>query len=517
MRFEPSRLALFFGLSVALQSVTADAIVVARVTRRGYILVDDTGDYTDQIPTANTRETVQFIADATNALEEVDGFHEGQFLAAMQIPQGQDPLAFYLPIRNDVRGIGQRSSIDGRSEVFDTNSIFGAAFPLDGFVYLNSYRFYTDPRAVIFGRFLICTQEFGHRYGAELAVPAFPVGDRDAAVDAGDDASADAGDDASVDASDDVAADASDASNDAASDAANDATGDGGDASTGPVALARDSLLGRGNTVNGQVVNRAHWSYFFNTGGSPMEGNNWTEISPGMFRTERPTFRFSPLDLYNMGLIPPSEVPTTYLIAEPQNVPRNVSRDSAPEYYNRVVTVRGRRVDVSMEDITRANGTRSPAYPAAPRNLDVVWVLWATPEDVNDELAAEFDEAVDSCALGYAFATAERGRLVTTVPGSDGGLEKDAAVSDASVDASVRDVPFDPDVPNIPPPDGMSMPGSDVPDADVPTITTPAEVHAEGGCTCTAGAPRGATPGAIAAVGVAIAAFCRRARRRVKR
>ncbi len=507
MRFDPSRLALLLGLSVALQSVTADAIVVARVTRRGYILTDDLGDYGDTIPVASTRDTVQFVADVTAALEEVEDFHEGNYLAAMQIPRGDNPLAFYLPIRNDVRGIGQRSSVDSRSEVFDTNSIFRTAFPLDGFVYLNSYRFYTDPRAVIFGRFLICTQEFGHRYGATLAVPAFPVGDRDASTD---DAAADAASDASDDALTDAAADAS---NDASGDASSDVSSDVSDASTGPAALTRDALLGRGNTVNGMVVNRAHWSYFFNTGGSPMEGNNWNEFEPGMFRTDRPTFRFSPLDMYNMGLIPASEVPTTFLIADPQNVPRNISRDSAPEYYNRVVTVRGRRVDVSMSDIMRANGTRSPAYPSAPRNLDVVWVLLAAPEDVNDELAAEFDEAIDSCALGYAFATAERGRLVTTVPGSDGGLEDDASTGDASVDAledvTRRDVPFDPDVPNIPPPDGMSMPG-----ADVPATTAPA-VRAEGGCACSTSAPRSAGGASIALALAAAVAFFRRARRGV--
>ena len=520
MRFDPSRLALLLGLSVALQSVTADAIVVARVTRRGYILTDDVGDYGDRIPVANTRDTVQFVAEVTAALEEVDGFHEGNYLAAMQIPQVETPLAFYLPIRNDVRGIGQRSSVDSRSEVFDTNSLFRTAFPLDGFVYLNSYRFYTAPRAVIFGRFLICTQEFGHRYGATLSAPAFPLGDvdastADAAVDASADVAPDAADDAVSDVFSDVFSDApSDAPTDVASDAPSDASGDVVDASTGPVALTRDALLGRGNTVNGMVVNRSHWSYFFNSGGSPMEGNNWNEIAPGMFRTDRPTFRFSPLDLYNMGLIPASEVPTTFLIADPQNAPRNVTRDSAPEYYNRVVTIRGRRVDVSMNDIVRANGMRTPTYPSAPRNLDVVWVLLAAPEDVNDELAAEFDEAIDSCALGYAFATAERGRLVTTVPGSDGGVDEDASsTGDAAVDApedvTRRDVPFEPDVPNIPPPDGMSMPG-----ADVPATVAPA-VRAEGGCACSAAAPRSKGGAPLALMAAAVVAFCRRARRGV--
>ncbi len=496
MRLDPQRLAAFLGLGVALQSATAEAIVVARVTRRGYILTDDVGDYGDTIPTSNTRATAQFIAEATAALGEVEGFHEGRFLAAMQIPSSNDPLAFYLPIRNDVRGIGQRSSVDGRSEVFDTNSFFGSAFPIDGFVYLNSYRFYTDPRSVIFGRFLICTQEFGHRYGANLAVPAYP-----ASVDAG---APDALTDAAVD---DAAVDVP--LGDVGSDAARDAVSD---ASTGPAALTRDALLGRGNSQNGMVVNRSHWSYFLNSGGSPMEGNNWNEFAPGQFRTDRPTFRFSPYDLYTMGLIPPSEVPVTFLIAEPQNVPRNISRDSAPEYYNRVVTVRGRRVDLSIDDIVRANGPRNPAYPSASRDLDVVWVLLAAPEDVNDELAAEFDEAVDSCAMGYAFATAERGRLVTTVPGADAG---EVPLDDAGFvpsDAGARDVPFNPDVPTIPPPDGMSMPGSDAGD-DAPAVS-PA-VRAEGGCACSAtgAAQSSAAPWGLCAIGAAV--FCRRARRRV--
>ncbi len=504
MRLDPPRLAVYLGLAMALQSASAEAIVVARVTRRGYILTDDVGDYGDTIPTSNTRATAQFIAEATAALGEVEGFHEGRFLAAMQIPSSNDPLAFYLPIRNDVRGIGQRSSVDGRNEVFDTNSFFGSAFPLDGFVYLNSYRFYTDPRSVIFGRFLICTQEFGHRYGANLAVPAFPTGRDAGAPDVLTDAAVD---DAAV--TDAAVTDAT-VTDAAVTDAA--VTDAASDASTGPAALTRDALLGRGNSVNGMVVNRSHWSYFLNSGGSPMEGNNWNEFAPGQFRTDRPTFRFSPYDLYSMGLIPPSEVPDTFLIAEPQNVPRNISRDSAPEYYNRVVTIRGRRVDLSIDDIVRANGPRNPAYPSASRDLDVVWVLLAAPEDVNDELAAEFDEAVDSCAMGYAFATAERGRLVTTVPGSDAG---EAPLDDAGFvpsDASVRDVPFNPDVPTIPPPDGMSMPGSDA-GGDVPAVS-PA-VRAEGGCACSAtGASQSsAAPWGLCAVAVAV--FCRRARRRV--
>jgi len=474
----------------ALQATAAEAIVVARVTRRGYIVYDDVGEWGNAVPQENATDRAHFIGATTAALSELPDFTPGKFLAVMQVPSTQNPLAYYLPIRNDVRGIGQRSPLDARSEVFDTNSFYDTTFPLDGFVYLNSYRFYTDPRALIYGRFLICTQEFGHRHAAQLAVLPNPQGTGDSGVvpaDAAEDAAADAG-----------------------ADVARDAAGDVADVPTGPQPLARDALLGRGNQNSaGMVVNRAHWSYFFNTGGSPMEGNAWTEFSPGMFRTERPTFRFSPLDLYVMGLIPASQVPPTYLIAEPSNLPRGVSRDSPPEYYNRQVTIRGRRVDVTIEDIQRANGPRNPAYSSANHDLDVMWVLLAEEGEVNDQLAAEFDEAIDSCALGYAFATGERGVLRAVVPPQpDAEAPADAAVEDvAAADAApARDAEPLPDVPTIPAPDGMANP-------DGGAVTPPpAPLHAEGGCQCAVPAAPRAPSTPLGALALGLFAFSRRKR-----
>ncbi|MBK6530828.1 MAG: hypothetical protein IPF99_14815 [Deltaproteobacteria bacterium] len=430
----PRRLLATAALSataLSLASAASEAIVVARVTRHGYILTDDPAEplYGENLPVTNTREMYTFIYEVTNALNEVEGFHQGRYLATMQLPSTQQPLAFYLPIRNDVRGIGQRSSTDARAEVFDNNRALSTAFPLDGFLYLNSLRFYTDPRSINFGRYLICTQEFGHRYGPRLEITPFPQGAPDAGTsnDGGPRrrhvperrreppgrrghlgraphprrrrhhrraAVTDAG----------------------LSDAATQdgATADGAVAPMAP--LTRDALLGRGNEINGMTVNRAHWSYFFNTGGSPMEGNLWTEISPGEFRTERPSFRFSDFDLYNMGLVPACAVRPTFLIAEPTMLPRGVDRDSSPEYSGRTVTVRGRRVGVSIDDVIAANGRRVPAYPDTPRDLDVVWVLWVQPDQVDDDLAAEFDQAIESCALGYDTASGNLSRLVATTP-----------------------------------------------------------------------------------------------------
>lgn len=466
--------------AVMLQSFSAHGITVARVTRHGYILTDDgnaeNNQFGDEIPAGNTRETILFIQEVTAALNNVEGFVEGRFLATMQIPSTQDPLAYYLPIRNDVRGIGIRSSADGRTEVFDNNRVYGTSFTLDGFLYLNSLRFYTDPRAVNFGRYLICTQEFGHRYGTFFTAPPYPDSTLDAGAPEGDASLTDAGPgDASDDAAGDVAATGDAPAGDAA--ALGDASADASDGAA--PALAVDILLGRGNRLaNGTIVNRSHWSFFVNSGGSPMEGNAWSELSAGLFRTERPTFRFSDFDLYSMGLMAPAEVRPTFMIAEPRDVPRGYGRESPPTYYNQQVTVRGRRVDLTVDDLIRANGRRNPAFPNTPRALDVVWVLWAPANSVNDALVAEFDEAIESCSLGYDTATGNRGRLNAVVSPNtspmmdpDGGARPDVTLpvmDDAGFPVDASDAGASGDAARA--------------DADAAPVTT--RYEARGGCDC---------------------------------
>ncbi len=405
------------------------AITVARVTRHGYIVTDDPGDmtYGSVVPIAATRDTEGFIQDVTAALDALPGFHEGDYVAAMQIPPGDgSALAFYFPIRNDVYGIGQVSPLDGRSEVFDLNAELRTAWPLQGFLYLNTLEFYTDPRAQEFGRYLICTQEFGHRFGATSQIVPYPGGTApDASVPDASIPDASVPDGSLPDGS---LPDGSvpDASSDVAS------TADGSpDVAIGP--LARDALLGRGNVLpSGMVINRAHWSYFFNTGGSPMEGNNWIQTAPGLFQTLHPTFTFSDLDLYNMGLLSPVDVRPSFYIANPTMLPPGISRDSPPEYNVRSVLIAGQRIDIGIQDIVQANGPRRPAYPNTPRDMDVVWVLLATSADVTDALADEFDQAIESCALGYATATVDRGHLLSTTP--DAGSTDTDSGTDASAD-----------------------------------------------------------------------------------
>ena len=83
MKPAPRRLISAVALSATALSLiapAAEAIVVARVTRHGYILTDDPADpvYGEKLPVTNTREMYTFIYEATTALSEVEGFHQGR-------------------------------------------------------------------------------------------------------------------------------------------------------------------------------------------------------------------------------------------------------------------------------------------------------------------------------------------------------------------------------------------------------------------------------------------------------
>ena len=107
-----------------------------------------------------------------------------------------------------------------------------------------------------------------------------------------------------------------------------------------------DALLGR---------DLAHWSFFFDSDASVMEGNDIEELGGGQFRTVEAVKRYSRLDQYAMGLIPASGVPTMFYV-EPTNSTK--TRESAPSIN---VTFSGTRKDVLINDIVRVLGDRLPS------------------------------------------------------------------------------------------------------------------------------------------------------------
>ena len=120
-----------------------------------------------------------------------------------------------------------------------------------------------------------------------------------------------------------------------------------------------DALLGR---------DRAHWSFFFNSEASVMEGNEIQDLGGGQFKTVDAVRRFSRLDQYAMGLIPPAGVPTMFYVESPSS---GQLRDDAPKIG---VSFTGTRRDLLIDDIVAVNGPRLPPAQDSAKTLRQAFV-----------------------------------------------------------------------------------------------------------------------------------------------
>ena len=116
-----------------------------------------------------------------------------------------------------------------------------------------------------------------------------------------------------------------------------------------------DLLLGRGE---------AHWSFFFDSDASVMEGNDIEDLGGGSFRTVDAVRRYSRLDQYAMGLLPESAVPRFFYVENPTNPTPFKDRDDGPQVG---VTFTGTRRDVLIQDIIAVHGPRVPSSAEAAR------------------------------------------------------------------------------------------------------------------------------------------------------
>ena len=115
------------------------------------------------------------------------------------------------------------------------------------------------------------------------------------------------------------------------------------------------ALLGRG---------LAHWSFFFDSDASVMEGNDIEDLGGGAFRTAAAVQRYSRLDQYAMGLLSESQVPPFFYVESPTNVVPSRGSEDAPRVG---VTFNGTRRDVLIQDITAVEGPRAPSVADSPK------------------------------------------------------------------------------------------------------------------------------------------------------
>jgi hypothetical protein len=134
-----------------------------------------------------------------------------------------------------------------------------------------------------------------------------------------------------------------------------------------------DELLGRDG---------AHWSFFADTDGSHVEGNDIDDLGGGRFRTVAAGVRYGPLDQYLMGLRDAAEVPPFFVVRAPAGT--NVDRGRDPEVG---VSFTGTRQDVAIADVVAALGPRQPATAAAARGFRQAFVFVAVGEPTAADIA----------------------------------------------------------------------------------------------------------------------------------
>jgi hypothetical protein len=132
---------------------------------------------------------------------------------------------------------------------------------------------------------------------------------------------------------------------------------------TGHRWLARIHFVNADRAVSDQLLGRqrAHWSFFTDSDGSVMEGNEIEDLGGGSFRTTISTEKYSRLDLYAMGLATAAEVPRWFFIDAPIS---GWDREDGPISG---VSITGTRRDVLIQDVIDALGPRRPAAADSPR------------------------------------------------------------------------------------------------------------------------------------------------------
>jgi hypothetical protein len=158
----------------------------------------------------------------------------------------------------------------------------------------------------------------------------------------------------------------------------------------------------------------AHWSDFLDSDASVMEGRDWKQIGSlrhgvGDFKVVGKWKRYSPLDLYLMGLLAPDDVPPFFYITD--------VKLTLP-----LQKVQGTPVDVAVQDVIRASGPREPAAGGASTRFRQAFLVVADeahrahPRDVK-----WVEKTLARWVQWFKKRTRGRGTIDTSLPRRDSG------------------------------------------------------------------------------------------------
>jgi hypothetical protein len=146
-----------------------------------------------------------------------------------------------------------------------------------------------------------------------------------------------------------------------------------------PDGQQRSSLVGAGGV---------HWSFFVDSGGSPLGGNHWVELGDGRYRATPGPLAYSPLDLYLMGLLPAAEVPPIQRLVDAAACPELACTGWGPTTTE--IELAAAVESISIDQVIAAEGPRVPAAGEAPRVLRQAWLYVLPAGDDPDPAALDY-------------------------------------------------------------------------------------------------------------------------------
>jgi hypothetical protein len=161
-----------------------------------------------------------------------------------------------------------------------------------------------------------------------------------------------------------------------------------------------------------------HWSYFLNSGGSPLEGNIWTELGSGQYQADTPLGpgTFSELDLYDMGVLPVAAVGPQQLLrpgaapAATDCLGQTLGATSPPQSCRPYETP-ATPVTFTIDDVIASEGERDPPAVAGPVTVDIAVVVLGTGNQPFDLATCQAMTASVPARIAD-FATASGGQVL---------------------------------------------------------------------------------------------------------
>jgi hypothetical protein len=194
-----------------------------------------------------------------------------------------------------------------------------------------------------------------------------------------------------------------------------------------------------GNNEGGQMgFPNQHYSHMADSR-SVMYGECITDLGNGSFRFEGCQRKYSHLDQYLMGVRGACEVSPMMVLEDPANPGKGSDVIAMGRTSSGLTRTGLTRHDVTIEEIQRAMGVRSPAYPNAPRCWRVAFVVVLAPGQttVPPAMLAKVERYRQRWSQWFTNATDGRGTMRTNVIGP--GCPVQVPIADpCNPDAGVR-------------------------------------------------------------------------------